>query len=154
RVAGPLLVVAAGNAFFVLDPSFSSLPPPAPGALLLAIILFSVLAGGFTAGLLTATGRLCFAIPFLSGPGRRLVMTPDHLLRFLVFVPLAFAIPIGIERLRQRTIAPIRRERAARAAVEALNRELSILRAAMDKVDYAVLLLDEHLRVRFMNEAF
>jgi diguanylate cyclase (GGDEF)-like protein len=45
------------------------------------------------------------------------------------------------------------RERRTRERVEAASKELHILQAALDHVDYGVILLDENLRARFINRA-
>lgn len=153
RVAGPVVATATANAVLLLDRSLR-LPPPAPGALMLAVILFSAFTGGLTSGLLSAVIAIGYGVVLLSEPGRLFVMAPDHLFRFMLLVTFALIIPVIVDRLKSRAVTLLRRERSARARVEAVNRELSIVRAALDKVDYGVLLLDENLRVRFMNEAY
>ncbi len=153
RVSGPVVAIVVANAILLLDRSLS-LPPPAPGALMLAVILFSAFTGGLTSGLVSATIAIGYGVVLLSEPGRLFTMTLDHLFRLLLLVVFALTIPIIVDRLKRRVVKLLRRERLPRARVEAINRELSIVRAALDKVDYGVLLLDKNLRVRFMNEAY
>src|SRR5262249_43091796 len=53
--------------------------------------------------------------------------------------------------LRSRVVRRLNEERATRERVEAASRELQILQAALDNVDYGVILLDESLEARFIN---
>jgi diguanylate cyclase (GGDEF)-like protein len=90
----------------------------------------------------------------LSEPGEFLVMTPEHLLRLFLLIGFGFGIPALVARIRAHSERMLSLEKAARATVEEANHELMILHAALNKVDHGVLLLDEHLRADFMNEAF
>jgi diguanylate cyclase (GGDEF)-like protein len=55
--------------------------------------------------------------------------------------------------LRSRAGRLLDAERSTRERVETGNRELLILQAALDNVDYGVMLLDENMRARFINRA-
>jgi diguanylate cyclase (GGDEF)-like protein len=74
-------------------------------------------------------------------------------LRLGFLVALALATPLVALALRVRAGRLLDAERRTRERVETASHELLILQAALDNVDYGVLLLDENMRARFINRA-
>jgi diguanylate cyclase (GGDEF)-like protein len=152
RAIGPLVTLAAAG-IFLLAPGFRD-APPAPGALLLAAIVFATLLGGTMSGLFSAMIGIVCGSYALSDPAHWLLMSPQNLFRFILVTSFGLGVPIMVAWIRARAERLLAREKVARAKVESANRDLMVLQAALDKVDHGVLLLDENLRVDFMNDAF
>jgi diguanylate cyclase (GGDEF)-like protein len=74
-------------------------------------------------------------------------------LRLEFLAGLALATPLVAFALRDRAGRLLDAERRTRERVETASHELLILQAALDNVDYGVLLLDENMRARFINRA-
>ena len=153
RLSGPAVTLAAANVVLFAGPAFSFVPL-IPGAIMIVAVLFSTLMGGVLSGLVSAAVSIVYGALLLSEPGHPWHLTSENLARIGLLTVFSVSIPIIVWRLRLRGRRLVSRERAVRERVEANNRDLSILRAALDKVDYGVLLLDETLRARFMNDAF
>jgi diguanylate cyclase (GGDEF)-like protein len=147
------MVTLLAASLYVFAPAFRD-TPPAPGALLLAVILASTLIGGTASGLVSAVIGIAFAAYGLSEPGEFLVMSPQNLFRFALVVCFGLGVPVVVARIRARAERRLKREKAARTRAETTNRELLILHAAFDEVEHGVLVLDENLRADFMNAAF
>jgi diguanylate cyclase (GGDEF)-like protein len=97
---------------------------------------------------------LAFGLVFLSEPGQFLVFSDTNLIRLIVFAVVGPAIAVTVGLLHVREKRALKTERIARGEAEDTNRELLTLRAALQKVDYGVVLLDHELRAIFINEAF
>src|SRR5262249_30584923 len=74
-------------------------------------------------------------------------------LRIMVMIGFAAALPLVAAAFRARSERALAEERRMRADVEETSRELMIVHAALDNVDYGVILLDETLRARFTTRA-
>src|SRR5262249_14292466 len=70
-----------------------------------------------------------------------------------IITSFAVAVPLATAGLRMRAARLLDQERRTRERVEAASKELHILQAALDHVDYGVILLDENLCARFINRA-
>jgi diguanylate cyclase (GGDEF)-like protein len=75
----------------------------------------------------------------------------QRVLVLLVCTPAA-AVLVGL--LKARGMQALRRERDSRMAVEATNRRLATLQAALDEIDHGIVLLDRELRAQFINRTF
>lgn len=152
RVAvGPLATIAMAVALWLLDREGFVIP--APGILLLGTVAFATWVGGLGPGYVSAA--ICVAAGFLllSVPEQFLTSMSDRTLRLEFLVGLAFATPMIAFGLRFRAGRLLNEERRTRERVETGSRELLILRAALDNVDYGVILLDENMHARFINRA-
>jgi diguanylate cyclase (GGDEF)-like protein len=152
RVAvGPLATIAMTVAVWLLDREGFVIP--APGILLLGMVAFATWVGGLGPGYVSAA--ICVAAGFLllSVPEQFLTSMSDRTLRLEFLVGLAFATPMIAFALRSRAGRLLNEERRTRERVETGSRELLILRAALDNVDYGVMLLDENMHARFINRA-
>jgi diguanylate cyclase (GGDEF)-like protein len=152
RVAvGPLATIAMAVAVWLLDRQGFVIP--APGILLLGMVAFATWVGGLGPGYVSAA--ICVAAGFLllSVPEQFLTSMSDRTLRLEFLVGLAFATPLVAFALRFRAGRLLNEERRTRERVETGSRELLILRAALDNVDYGVILLDENMHARFINRA-
>jgi len=89
----------------------------------------------------------------MAEPMRFLISLSDRQIRIEIMLVLALGLPLAVIAFRARSARLLDAERRTRAGVEAASRELRILQAALDHVDYGVLLLDENLRARFINQA-
>jgi diguanylate cyclase (GGDEF)-like protein len=152
RAVGPLSTLGAAWLFLAVPAIREA--PPAPGALLLACVIVSTALGGTTSGLLSAAIGFVSAAYAFSEPGTFLVMPAERAFRLFLLIGFGFGIPLLVAAIRTRAARLLAREREARASVEAAHRELMTLHAALDRVDHGVLLLDDSLRVDFMNAAF
>ena len=152
RVAvGPLATIAMALAVWLLDREGFVIP--APGIQLLGTVAFATWVGGLGPGYVSAA--ICVAAGFLllSVPEQFLTSMSDRTLRLEFLVGLAFATPLVAFALRFRAGRLLNEERRTRERVETGSRELLILRAALDNVDYGVMLLDENMHARFINRA-
>ncbi|MEA3023475.1 MAG: hypothetical protein QOK01_2327 [Alphaproteobacteria bacterium] len=152
RIAvGPLATIAVAAGVWLLDRE--GFVVPAPGILLLATVAYATWAGGLVPGY--ASAAICVAAGFmlLSVPEQFLTSMSDRGLRLEFLVGLALATPLVAFALRVRAGRLLDAERRTRERVETASHELLILQAALDNVDYGVLLLDENMRARFINRA-
>jgi diguanylate cyclase (GGDEF)-like protein len=151
-VAGPLVTAAVGAAFVLIN-HYVIWIPNASGFTFLATV-FATYLGGVVPGVASAAITFGFGLFFLS-QGRGL-FSFDHegALRFgtlLILTPLAVLL---VSTLRARAGRALREEQASRAEAESSNRELLTLRAALDQVEDGIVLLDNDLRARFINQAY
>jgi diguanylate cyclase (GGDEF)-like protein len=152
RIAvGPLATAATAGSLWLLDRLGISVA--APGGIVLMTVVFSTWIGGLRPGYISSTICVAATLPLLFTSSRFITLIPDHLLRLEIMVALALALPPVVAALRAGADRQLDQERRTRARVEAASTELRILKAALDHVDYGVILLDEHLRARFINRA-
>jgi diguanylate cyclase (GGDEF)-like protein len=143
-LVGPLVTIVAGVGFLLIDRYLYSVPTP--GSLLFFSVLFAAYVGGVIPGLVSAAFCLTFSAVLLSEPGQFLVLQPENLKRWTVLMLVAPGTALAVGTLQSRA----RRERERMVAA---HRELDTVRAALDQVDYGVMLLDQDLRVQLMNHA-
>ena len=152
RVVGPLVTLLCATAIYFLFRLVGEIPIAAP--ILLGAIVLSAYRGGTASGLASAAIAIAFGAYHLSEPGTLFQFDPVNLTRFIVLVltGTSVALTVGLLHASQRSAVQI--ERQARTEVEAVNRELGMLHAALEQVDYGVVLLDRELRAIFINRAF
>ena len=152
RIAvGPLATIAVAVGVWLLDRQ--GFVVPAPGILLLATVAYATWVGGLGPGYLSAAICAAAGVVLLSVPEQFLASMSDRGLRLEFLAGLALATPLMAFALRVRAGRLLDAERRTRERVEAASHELLILQAALDNVDYGVLLLDENMRARFINRA-
>jgi diguanylate cyclase (GGDEF)-like protein len=150
-IAGPLATTALAGGFWLLDRRGFAVP--APGALLLLTVVLATWFGGLRSGFLSGVICVTAALPVLVESTNFLTFVNDPRLRVFVLFVFAVSLPLITAGFRARAARALDKERQMRAGVEEASRELVILHAALDNVDYAVILLDENLRARFINRA-
>jgi diguanylate cyclase (GGDEF)-like protein len=148
---GPMATTVAAGSLWLLD--LLGVAIPAPGALLLLTVAYSTWVGGLVPGYLSAAISLLAAVPVLFAPSHFIILPADRSLVVGILMPFALGVPLATAGLRMRAARLLDQERRTRARVEAASKELHILQAALDHVDYGVILLDESLRARFINRA-
>ncbi|HUI94762.1 MAG TPA: diguanylate cyclase [Xanthobacteraceae bacterium] len=148
-VAGPLATAAMAGSLWLLDRLGYSVP--APGALVLATVVYATWVGGLFAGYVSAGLFIAAALPAAIGHTHFVTLLASPGVMMEVVIAVALVAPLVTAGLRARATHLLDEERRTRARVEEASRELTILRAALDHVDYGVILLDEALRARFIN---
>ena len=148
---GPLATITVAGILLLLERY--AFPFPAPGVLLLATVLYATWVGGLAAGYLSAVIALVCGLTLVSQTGTLVEILLDQQFRLQFMVAITLGLPLVTFAVRTRTYRVLEAERRTRTSVEAASRELQILQAALDNVDYGVMLLDENLRARFINRA-
>jgi diguanylate cyclase (GGDEF)-like protein len=148
---GPLATAILAGSVWLLDRRGFAVP--APGAFLLLTVAYATWVGGLRAGYASAAICIAAGLPVLLVSSNFLTFVDDPRLRVAVLVAFALGLPLVIAALHARGARQLADERRMREDVEAASRELVILQAALDNVDYGVMLLDEELRARFINRA-
>ncbi len=148
---GPTATIATAGSLWLLDRL--GVAVPAPGALVLLTVVYSTWMGGLIPGYLSGALSLAAAVPVLYTPSHFIVFPADRSMVLEIMMSFAVALPLATAGFRMRAARLLDQERRTRARVEAASKELHILQAALDHVDYGVILLDENLRARFINRA-
>ena len=152
RYIGPPVALATVVGIALVDRHLVAIPNP--GAIFFIAVVFSAYTGGIVSGLISTVITLGFAVLHFSAPGHPFEMRAEDLQRIAVLVVATPVAAVMVGLLKARAMHALRRERDGRLAVEASNRRLATLQAALDEVDYGVVLLDHELRARFINKAF
>lgn len=150
-VVGPLVTVVAGIAIMIVDRYVMHVPNAGP--LQVLSILISAYIGGTMPGLISAVITIGFAFTFL-GPEQLFGLEQQAVFRFITLLVVAPSAALIVGLLRARAQRALQKERDSRESVEAANRELLVLRSALDKSENGVVLLDADLRARFINRKF
>lgn len=148
---GPLATAAMACSLWLLEALGVSIP--APGGLVLLMVVYSTWVGGLIPGYLSAAIFFLAALPVAFGKTNFITITSNPMVLMAVMAVFALGLPLAIAWLRSRAHRHLDAERRTRERVEAASRELHILQAALDRVDDGVVLLDEELRARFINQA-
>jgi PAS domain-containing protein len=151
-MAGPLVTLATVAFIACADRYWLSVPNP--GAISFVAIVWATYFGGTLSGLLAGAISIAYAAYYFSVPGELLHFRSDHLARILILIIATPAVVFMVGALQFRTEESLRKERAARRAVEEAYVDLRRLHAALDQADDGVVLLDEELRAQFINRAF
>lgn len=152
QISGPVLTILVS--LVALYVHRNVVHTNAPGALPFMAVLYSAYVGGLLPGLISAMIAIVFAANINSLPGQFLTYDLEGTVRFglLAFFVTTFTLLIGT--LRARATRLLENERANRERVEITNAELMRLHAALDRVNYGIVLLDEDLRAQFLNRAY
>ena len=148
---GPMATTAIAGSLWLLDRLGFTIP--APGALMLLTVVYSTWIGGLVPGYLSGAICVAAALPVLFTSSNFIVFPADRALVMEIITSFALALPLATAGFRMRAARVLDQERRIRERVEVASKELHILQAALDHVDYGVILLDENLRARFINSA-
>ena len=151
-IGGPLITLATVTAIALFERFVY--PVANPGAIFFIAVMASAYIGGTGAGLIAATIALAFSASHFLTRGNFWDAGTHNVERLIIlcFTTPLVAIVIGL--LKARTNAAMNRERQARVSVEAANRRLVALQAALDESHSGVVVLDQELRAQFINRAF
>jgi diguanylate cyclase (GGDEF)-like protein/PAS domain S-box-containing protein len=149
---GPLVTVATVVGIAIVNRYV--MPVANPGAIFYLAVVFAAYIGGTTAGLVSAAITFGYAVLHFSAPGHLLQVRPEDWNRIIWLSATLPAIVVLVGLLKERAVNALRKEQAARTVVEGQNRELRALKAALDQVDYGVVLLDREQRSQFINRKF
>ena len=152
RYVGVAVALATLAAIWLINRYLFAIPNP--GAVYFIAVVYATYIGGVRAGLVSSAFTIAYSFLHFSAPGHFLEIRPDDWQRILIvsFGTVALSVMVGL--LKARTIEAMERERRARLAVEAANRRLVVLQAALDEASPGVVLLDHELRAQFINRAF
>ena len=144
-LVGPVVTLLAGGSLFLFDRTVA--PVPMPGFFLFFVVLFASYIGGAVSGLMSAAAAVFFAATIPTSANQFLVVPFDPTARLFIYAAVvgATALLIGISQ-----------DRARRARGEIVNNSRSsmAITAALEQVNFGVLLLDGEMRIRFMNREF
>jgi diguanylate cyclase (GGDEF)-like protein len=148
---GPLGTAGLACTLWLLDRL--GIPVPAPGGIVLLMVIYATWVGGLAPGLLSSAVFVLAALPVAFEQTHFVMLTHRPYVLVSMMVAFAIGVPLLMAWLRTRVDRRLDEERRTRERVEAASRELGILHAALDHVDDGVILLDEQLRARFINRA-
>ena len=148
---GPMATIATAGSLWLLDRLGVAIP--APGAILLLTVVYATWVGGLVPGYVSGAIALLASAPVLITSTHFIVLPADRSLIMGIMTAFVLGLPLATAGFRMRAVRLLDQERRARTRVEAASKELHILQAALDHVDYGVILLDESLRARFINRA-
>jgi diguanylate cyclase (GGDEF)-like protein len=148
---GPLGTAGLACSLWLLDRM--GIPVPAPGGIVLLMVIYATWAGGLAAGYFSSAIFVLAALPVAFAKTNFIMITSSPSVLTGTLVAFAIAVPLLMAWLRARIDQRLDEERRTREHIEATSRELHILHAALDHVDYGVILLDEQLCARFINHA-
>ena len=148
---GPVVTIVAAGGLWLLDRL--GIAVPAPGAMILLTVVYSTWVGGLIPGYLSAAICVAASAPMLFTHSHFITLpaAPSSVLG--IMIAFAFTLPLATVGFRMRADRLLDMERRSRERIETASKELRILQAALDHVDYGVILLDENLRARFINRA-
>ena len=152
RYIGPLVALATVAAIALVDRHLVAIPNP--GAVFFLAVVFAAYSGGLVSGLASSAITVGFSILYFSAPGHLFAMRAEDFQRIIVLVVCTPAAAVLVGLLKARSMQALRRERDGRLAVEATNRRLATLQAALNEIDHGIVLLDRELRAQFINRAF
>jgi PAS domain-containing protein len=142
--SGPALTATTALIAVLVDHFVVALPNPAP--LFVCIVAFAGSLSGFASGMASAAiAVICYALFFLDhrGPG----YDAADLMRLAMLSMTAGGTAAITGLLRQRLVDTFAWERKHHATAERLS-------AALDQVDFGIVLLDKDTRAEFINRAF
>jgi diguanylate cyclase (GGDEF)-like protein len=151
-VLGPLVTLACVLAISLANRYVVPIEFPAP--LHLLAVVFATYVAGVASGLLSAAIVIVFTAIYFSPEGVTLPLNETAVQRGLLAMVVAPAVVAMVSALRSRFVLVLKRERQQRKAVQAAHKNLLTLRAALDRIEAGVVLLDHELRAVFINEAF
>jgi diguanylate cyclase (GGDEF)-like protein len=148
---GPLGTAGLAGSLWLLDRL--GIPVPAPGGILLLMVIYATWAGGLIPGYISSLIFILAALPTAFEKTHFIMIVSSPSVMTGTMLAFAIGVPLLMAWLRSRVDSRLEEERRTREHIEAASRELQILHAALDHVDDGVILLDEQLRARFINRA-
>jgi len=150
-VIGPLGTAGLAGGLWLLDRL--GIPVPAPGGIVLLMVIYSTWAGGLVPGYLSAVVFVLAALPVAFAKTHFIMIVSSPTVMTGTLVAFAIGVPLFMAWMRARVDRRLEEERRTREQIEVASRDLQVLHAALDHVDDGVILLDEQLRARFINRA-
>ncbi|HLH87587.1 MAG TPA: diguanylate cyclase [Xanthobacteraceae bacterium] len=151
-IVGPLATFAIVTAIALFERYVAAVPNP--GAIFFIAVMASAFIGGTRSGLIAAAIALGFSAIHFFARGHIWDANHDDLVRVLILFVTTPCLAIAVGLLKARTNEAMKRERQARLSVEAANRRLVAVQAALDESHVGVVVLDQELRAQFINRAF
>jgi diguanylate cyclase (GGDEF)-like protein len=151
-VLGPLVTLACVLTISLVNAYVVPIEFPAPIHLL--AVVFAAYVGGVAPGLLSAAIVIFFTAIYFSPSGITLPLGAAATQRMALVTLVAPALAVMTSVLRSRFVLTLRGERQQRKAIQAAHKNLLTLRAALDRIEAGVVLLDREMRAVFINEAF
>jgi K+-sensing histidine kinase KdpD len=146
---GPVATVVTLGGIALIDRVLG--PVPNPGAIYFLAVVLATYISGFAPGLVSAAITFGFTFLHFSTSGDAQTIRAEDWTRLLILAATLPAIVTMVGLLKLQTDNALRKERQARSLVEGNNQELVALQAALDQVDYGVVLLDSELRAQFID---
>jgi diguanylate cyclase (GGDEF)-like protein len=144
-LVGPIATSLVGAGLFLFEHAIG--PAPAPGIFLFFAVLCASYIGGAVPGVASAAIAIVAMSALPASSEQFLLISVERGLRLSIFgvVLLATAVLIGTSQDRARR---------ARAQIVAASHDAQVVSAALNNVDFGVLLLDTEMRAEFINRAF
>lgn len=142
---GPVATLLAGTIFYLVDRMVVQVPTP--GFFLFFVALFSAYVGGAIPGLASAAVAVFFAAVIPTTPDQFLIVPVERNLRLTIYASVLGATSLLIGMAQDRA-------RRAQAKIVAASHDAHVVSAALDNVNFGVLLLDGAMRAQFTNRAF
>jgi PAS domain-containing protein len=144
-ISGPALTTATASIAILVDGHYVAVPDPAP--LFVCMVAFAGSLSGLTSGMITAAIAIVASAVFFLDHGATAGYETADLLRLAMLSTTAAGTAAITGLLRQRMLDAFACERRNHATAERLS-------AALDQVDFGIVLLDSDTRAEFINRSF
>jgi PAS domain-containing protein len=144
-ISGPALTTATALAAILVDRNFLTVPNPAP--LLVCIVAFAGSLSGLASGMISAAIAIAASALFFLNHRATSGYDGTDLIRLSMLAITATGTAAITGLLRKRLMDSFAWERRHHATAERLS-------AALDQVDFGIVLLDSDTRAEFINRAF
>ena len=151
-ILGPLVTLATVGIIALFERYVVAVPNP--GAIFFIAVMASAYIGGTRSGLVASAIALGFSTIHFIARGHIWNASHNDLARVLILFVTTPCLALTVGLLKARTNEAMKRERQARVSVEAANRRLVALEAALDESHVSIVVLDQELRAQFINRAF
>src|ERR1700726_4399824 len=144
-ISGPALTTVTALAAILVDRNFVTVPNPAP--LLVCIVAFAGSLSGLASGMISAAIAIAASALFFLNHRATSGYDGTDLIRLSMLAITATGTAAITGLLRKRLMASFAWERRNHATAERLS-------AALDQLDFGIVLLDSDTRAEFINRAF
>ena len=144
-ISGPALTTVTALIAILVDRHFIAVPNPAP--LFVCIVAFAASLSGLASGMITAAIAVASSAVFFFNHRAAPGYDTADLVRLLMLAMTAAGTAAITGLLRKRLMDTFAWERKHHATAERLS-------AALDQVDFGIVLLDSDTRAEFINRAF
>ena len=144
-ISGPALTTVTALAAILVDRNFVTVPNPAP--LLVCIVAFAGSLSGLASGMISAAVAIAASALFFLNHRATSGYDGTDLIRLSMLAITATGTAAITGLLRKRLMDSFAWERRHHATAERLS-------AALDQVDFGIVLLDSDTRAEFINRAF
>jgi PAS domain-containing protein len=144
-ISGPALTTATASIAILVDGHYIAVPDPAP--LFVCMVAFAGSLSGLTSGMITAAIAIAASAVFFLDHGASAGYETADLVRLAMLSTTAAGTAAITGLLRQRMLDAF--------ACECRNHATAVrLSAALDQVDFGIVLLDSDTRAEFINRSF